>query len=92
MKKIKNSQQGFHIIEISIVIFVVAVIGLVGWYVVGKPNKALSPSIQNSTSVPQAPEIKTAQDLDTAVSVIDKLDAAGSLDDINNIEKELNSL
>ena len=87
--KTSNKQQGFHAIELVLVLAVVAVVGVVGYGVWHRSHKA---TVANSTSTPAAPQIKTAKDLDTASSTVDQLNTSASDSDLNGIEQDLNAL
>lgn len=80
MKNRKN-QSGFAILELILVVVIVAVLAGAGWWVYNRQHKS-SPAASNSTASSQsssgnvspAPQIKTSNDLDQALQVLNQND------------------
>jgi hypothetical protein len=83
-----KTQRGFHVVEVLIAAAVVVVIGFIG-YRVWTANQGSKPNTQTS-SVPQAPQIKSVKDLDAATSTIDQLNTSSS--DLDKLSTDIDSL
>jgi predicted negative regulator of RcsB-dependent stress response len=92
----RQTSQGFHIVEMLIVIVLVGVIGFIGWRVWQAQSAKNMQTAQQPTSaqgdVPTAPTIKNAGDLDTASKTIDQINNDTDSQQLSGMEQELNSL
>ncbi len=81
--KTRKNQSGFAILELVLVVVIVAVLAGAGWWVYNRQHKS-SPAASNSTAsnrsssgnVSPAPQIKTSNDLDQALQVLNQNDPA----------------
>ncbi len=87
-----KKQNGFTMIEVALVLAVVIVIGLVAYNVItrvsGDPGSSQVTTTVPEVGIAEAPEIKSANDLDVALNTLDEI----NLDDnteLNQLEEEL---
>ena len=90
MQRISNRQAGFHVIELTVALLVLVAVAGGGYAVWHRSHKTNTPVA--STNVPAAPQIKTAKDLDTATSTINRLDVSAGTSDLNSLQNDLNAL
>jgi len=86
MKKL-NNQQGFSIVEASLIILVIALLAASGWFVYNRQqnSKTVAPTPTSSstespvaTGVATSPNISTVADLDRASAALDQTDPTAS--------------
>lgn len=83
--------KGFSIVEIIIVIAVIGVIAALGYvYINQSAQQNDSDQREVSTAAPEAPQITTTKDLDTAVSTVEDIDLGATDTDLSAIDSELN--
>jgi len=76
---LRKPQVGFSIIEVVVAVAVVALIAFLGYRFYIHQQAATSGEANTAqVSVPAAPEITTASDLDKAGAVLDQIDVEGS--------------
>ena len=75
--------KGFSIIEIIIVIAVIGVIAALGYVYVNRSAQVSNSTQEVSTAVPEAPQITSTKDLDTATSTVEEINL-----DTTDIEPE----
>ncbi len=100
--RIQTNQSGFSIIELTIVLVVVVVLGFVGRSVYDRQQAKTASDSGTSQStngqspkasdVASAPNVSSASDLDKAAAVLDKTDPGGSNNsDANQLDSQLSS-
>lgn len=82
--------KGFSIIEIIIIIAVVGVIAALGYVYVNRPAQVSSSTQEVSTAAPEAPQITSTKDLDTATSTVEEINLDTTDSDLDSIDDELN--
>jgi len=85
-----TKQSGFHAVEVVLVIVVIAVVGFVGFKVLGTDKNETSPDKVDTSA--SAPAIESSSDLDSATKTVDEVDTAADLQEIDNLEKDIQSL
>lgn len=91
--RLREKQRGFSAIEIVIVLAVIALLGFLGYIFINRQNS--DTATQNTTQqseasdVSSAPQIRSREDLDTAVKVLDENDPAKSNDDTAQLDSDL---
>jgi Tfp pilus assembly major pilin PilA len=93
----KQSQSGFAIVELVIVVVVLVVLGGVGYYVVHSHKASndttatttTSSSYQSpSTSVPAAPQVNNASDLNSAIQTLNQTNVTAGNTDSSQLSTE----
>jgi len=94
----RTSQEGFSVVEASIVVLVVGVLGFAGYMVYSRQQNNNKPATtSNSTQtaeesptadVGSAPEIKTTGDLTKAEGILDQTDPGSSDTDAGQLDGE----
>jgi hypothetical protein len=82
----KNKQSGFAIFELILVVVVVAILGFTVYNFIS--NSAGSPAASN-VSVPNAPAVNSASDLNKASDTLDSINVDEANLDSTNIDGEL---
>lgn len=83
-----HKTQGFHVVEVVLLVGVLALIGFVG-YRVWVANHAKTNNTAASTAVPT---VTSTKDLDTAELFVKQIDTSSDLSDLSKLEQDLNSL
>ena len=95
MKSLKN-QTGFSAFETIMLVATVALLGLAGFLVYDRQQEKKAANNTSSTQnadadkIPEAPEIKSTEDLNTAEKAVDDTKVDNTQDDAQ-LDKELNS-
>lgn len=85
----QRTTQGFSIVEVAVVIFIVVIIGFLGYTFYMRTQAApTTDSSQSETAVGTAPDINDTADLDTAAAVVDETNTDAALDDLNKLDDE----
>jgi len=78
---LRKSQTGFSVVELVIVVVVVAIVGLASYAVYNRQHNKVATTQPTSavlTTVPSAPTISSASDLDKANATLSQVDPSGS--------------
>jgi hypothetical protein len=84
----RNKQSGFAVFELVLVVVVVAILGFTVYNFLS--NRADSPTASN-ISVPNAPQVTTASDLNKADDTLDSINVDEANLDSANIDAELSA-
>jgi type II secretory pathway pseudopilin PulG len=78
--KSQSKSHGFGVVEIILVVVVIALIGLIAYraWDANVNKSAQSSEQQNTAQSPDAPQIQSSKDLDTAATALDNTDIDGS--------------
>ena len=86
-----EGQSGFTIIELVLVVVALALVGFGGWKVYDTHHNAI-PAQSPTASVPSAPAVSSATDLNSAQTALDQNDPSNSnTTDLSQLDSQLNS-
>lgn len=91
----KANNKGFASAELVLFVAVLLIVGVLGYkFMQNRQSKGVKTTYKQSvTAEPaNAPEIKSASDLDTASTELDKLNVDKELDEVESLEKDIDSL
>ena len=87
--KLRNSEKGFSIVEVGLMVAVLALIGFIGFRVwSANQDTATTETVAQTPSSNEAPQIKKAADLDTASKALDSRELDSS--SLDQLDSELN--
>lgn len=91
--RIRNTQTGFAILELVLVVAVLAAAGLAAWYVYQKqqtvtPSNSSNNTTTASVTIPSAPQVKTSADLNSALTALDQADPSSDNADLTQLNSQ----
>jgi len=76
-----KQQLGFSIVELSIVVLVIGLVGFAGYTIYSRGHDIATNQSAIATDVPTAPQIHATNDLNKAEQMLEEMDSSSSADE-----------